>query len=61
MSLERKKVYDVSDRSSNGREFQIVGAEKEKERRSLADFMAGTTSKYTCPYKYNKIYLISTI
>ena len=50
--LERKKVSFKfrqkklrSARSSRGKEFQMVGAANEKERRPIADLMLGTESK----------------
>jgi len=35
----------VHDRRERGREFQIVGAAKKKERRPAEDLMDGTVSK----------------
>ena len=42
---EKNKCRVGQDRSSSGREFQIDGAAKEKERRPFADQMSGTVSR----------------
>ena len=43
---ERSKCRVGQDRSAGGREFQMDGAAKEKERRPLADRISGTASRY---------------
>ena len=42
---ERNKCRVGQDRSASGREFQMDGAAKEKERRPLADRISGTVSR----------------
>ena len=42
---ERNKCRVGQDRSASGREFQIDGAAKEKERRPLADRISGAVSR----------------
>ena len=42
---ERNKCRVGQDRSASGRELQIDGAAKEKERRSLADRISETVSR----------------
>ena len=39
---ERKEI----ERAKSGREFQIVGAAKEKERRPVADLTKGTDKRF---------------
>ena len=43
---ERNKGRVGQDRGESGREFQIDGAAKEKERRPLADRISGTVSRF---------------
>ena len=43
---ERNKCRVEQDRSAGGREFQMDGAAKEKERRPLADRISGTVSRF---------------
>jgi hypothetical protein len=42
---ERNNGKVGQDRSVRGREFQMVGAEKEKERRPFAERISGTVSR----------------
>ena len=42
---ERNKCRVGQDRSAGGREFQIDGAAREKERRPLVDRISGMVSK----------------
>ena len=45
MSFQGRKKQVGQSRSAGGREFQIDGAAKEKERRPLADRISGTVSR----------------
>ena len=42
---QRNKCRVGQDRSAGGREFQMDGAAKEKERRPLADRISGTVGR----------------
>ena len=44
--MDRKSGRVGEARRSSGRAFQTVGAAYAKERRPIADFMLGTTSKF---------------
>ena len=41
LSAERKVMIDDIDLTAGGREFQIVGAANENERRPISDFVSG--------------------